>query len=920
MHTRTKISVAALIALSGFASLAQAQDADQAQQLERVTVTGSAIKGISAESSVPVTVFKMQDLKAEGVTTVEQILATLSANQSSLGTSQAVGASTGGASFADLRGIGANKTLVLLNGRRIANNAFDGSAPDLNMIPVAALDRVEILRDGASSLYGTDAIGGVINFITRKDYVGATMTVGADSPQHAGGKAANANAGFGFGDLDRDHYNIFGFVDFQQQKSISGTQRSYNSIIPSGLSSNTFPASYFQVDPGIEISPGVGAPFYNPAAPACTSGVDLIPAGTRCRIATSPFVDYTPESKRISGFLKEQIKLSDNHTLGLEYFVTQSHVKTTIAPVPYGYLVQNPYLPDGVTPNPYYPGNSGAGFNPGFALDPNFHGDAANGDLVGTKLTSTGNVVQPGYLFLDWRDIPNGPRKDDNVNTQQRVVLSLDGTLMGWDYSAAASLNKNHVVENLIGGYTNGDIIQNGVLDGVINPFGTQSAAGTALLDSAFGPGTLLTGTGKTTTLDAHASRELGDWFHASRSTAIAIGVEHRIESFQTAANTAYAATVIASTGVDPGTYNAGNRNDSAIYAELLVPVLKSLDLTFAIRHDKYSDVGGTTNPKISFRFTPFKELLFRGAYSTGFRAPSLYELHAAQAYTNTATVSDPQLCPAGGSTGAGCSEQFMALTGGNPTLQPEKSKTANLGVVYQPVRDVNVGVDYWWLQMRNQISAPSDSAIFNPANLSTFGDLFHRNGGGLLSTSGLACPGANCGYVDERAQNLGGVLTDGLDITGSYQLRTSLGSYTFGLNSTYVHKYVYQDFQTGPWINNVNFYSNNGNIFRWQHTMNVLWKMDNYSVGLLGHYKTGYFDAIPNSSYLPRTVGAYTTFDLYGTWKPIKPLTLTLGVHNLFDRAPPYSQQTTVFQAGYDPRYADATGRAYYVRATYDF
>src|SRR5262249_45758508 len=163
--------------------------------------------------SVPVTVFKMKDMKAEGITTVEQILSTLTAAQSSLGTSQAVGASTGGASFADLRGIGANKTLVLLNGRRIANNAFDGSAPDLNMIPVAALERVEVLRDGASSLYGTDAIGGVINFITRQDYQGGAITLGADSPQHAGGKAKNANAGFGFGDLDKNGYNLFGFID-----------------------------------------------------------------------------------------------------------------------------------------------------------------------------------------------------------------------------------------------------------------------------------------------------------------------------------------------------------------------------------------------------------------------------------------------------------------------------------------------------------------------------------------------------------------------------------------------------------------------------------------------------------------------------------------------------------------------------------
>ena len=152
MHKRTLLSTAAIAALGMIASSAFAQ-AQGNTQLERIEITGSAIKRIDAETVVPVTVVRMTDLKAQGVTTVEQIMSTLSAVQMTQTTSQQVGAGTGGAAFADLRGIGSNKTLVLLNGRRIANNAIDGSAPDLNMIPFAALERVEVLRDGASSLY-----------------------------------------------------------------------------------------------------------------------------------------------------------------------------------------------------------------------------------------------------------------------------------------------------------------------------------------------------------------------------------------------------------------------------------------------------------------------------------------------------------------------------------------------------------------------------------------------------------------------------------------------------------------------------------------------------------------------------------------------------------------------------------------------
>lgn len=169
MMMETVLSRSLRVMFAGSAALMLAQPAfAQDAPIQRVEITGSAIKRIDAETAVPVTVVKMADLKKEGITTVEQVLANLSVSQSSQGTSQVVGSGTGGASFADLRGIGANKTLILLNGRRLANNALDSSAPDLNMIPFAALERVEVLRDGASSLYGSDAVGGVINFITKK--------------------------------------------------------------------------------------------------------------------------------------------------------------------------------------------------------------------------------------------------------------------------------------------------------------------------------------------------------------------------------------------------------------------------------------------------------------------------------------------------------------------------------------------------------------------------------------------------------------------------------------------------------------------------------------------------------------------------------------------------------------------------------
>jgi iron complex outermembrane receptor protein len=877
-------TLAAGFGLSGTA-LAQTQEAQQAP-IARVEITGSAIKRIDAETAVPVTVLKVDDLKKEGITTIEQVMANLSVSQAQQGTSQSVGSSTGGASFADLRGIGQNKTLVLLNGRRLANNAYDSSAPDLNMIPFAALERVEVLRDGASSLYGSDAVGGVINFITKKNFQGGVVTGGIDTPAHGGGKSYSGNVALGFGDLDSDGWNISAVIDHQEQYSLGGTERSYNTRYPGGLSSSTFPANYYQ-----------GGDSVNPAGPGCTTGVHLIPdGGTGCLMTTSSFVDYIPRNIRDSGLIRGTLKLGQ-HELGVEYLTSQSVVATTIAPVPYGGLYMNRLRPDG-TANPYYPAG----------LDPTY-----------TESFMPDGVL-PGFAHVKWRDMPNGVRQDKNTNRQQRLIVSLAGNVAGWDYDGAVSWNENRVQEQLFG-YSNGNIITQGVLNGVINPFGDQTAAGTALLNSAALSGVIQTARGQTTGLDLHASRELGDWLNAGRSAAVAIGGQASYDKFTSAANTEFAEKVIASTGIDPNTFNSGSRHVYAAYAELNVPVIKSLDVTGSVRYDKYSDFGNTTNPKVSFRWQPTQSVLVRGSYSTGFRAPSLYDIHSAQTFTNTAgTYDDPVNCPGGTplpghARAANCSQQFQVLGGGNNALQPEKSKNATLGVVFEPLKNLSVGVDIWALKLDNQISTLSQDDVFGDAV--KYASVYHRNPNNELSVDGSQCPNpATCGYVDLRNQNLGGIITNGVDLSANYRLRTSgYGTFTFASNSTWIHKYVYQNAPGDEWHQNVGVYSGNNPVFRWQSTNNLMWSRNALSAGLTAHYKSGYVDQDPTNH-----VASYTTFDTYVAWQQPKGLGVTLGVRNLFDRDPPLSFQDATFQAGYDPRYTDPLGRTFYARVSYTF
>jgi len=929
MFQRTKICTGLLMAF-GSSLLAIAPGAfAQDSTVQRVEITGSSIKRVDAETSVPVTVIKADDLKKAGVTSVEQVLQQVSSVQVQQTSSQAVGAGTGGGSYADMRGLGYNKTLVLLNGRRLANSAFTASAPDINTIPFAAIERVEVLRDGASALYGTDAIAGVINFITRKDYRGGTITLGLDSPQHPGGAQHEAQAGFGFGDLDKDGLNVFGFVGYQKQAQIGAGQRH---LAPHrSTSGTTFPAlAYVAGTAG-------GSTGYTPFAGAagCTDPTLVPLTAIKCGEDTNTFVNYVPASERLSGLANASFKLGQNHTFSLEAFVAQSKVNAKIAPVPYVSIFMDPS-------SPYYPGKGVTPLPAGVTLGAD-QVDAYPGSFWSHPTDANGNPLtgNEGRIGLRFRDVINGFREDDNTTTQGRFSAALEGTVGDWDYNVAATLNTTHTQDFLAHGYSDENVLAPvdtdptsatfgyNILSPAINPFGAQSAAGAAVLAAANKKGVLQYGDGTVKDLDGHASRDVGDWFHAGRSAAIAIGGEYREETFLNRANSDFAAQVIASTGVDPNTYNAGSRKVYAGYAELNVPIVKSLDVTVALRHDHYSDFGSTTNPKVSFRFEPSKAVLLRGSFSTGFRAPSLYELNAAQTYTNSNSgVSDPVNCPNGVplngyDASLVCSSpdpkgnqiQFVDRTGGNPTLKAEKSKNATLGVVLEPINNLTAEFDFYHIQITKEVGVLPDSLLYTPGGYAQFPGNFHYVNG-LLSQNPQQCP--NCGFVDALNQNIGAVRTDGLDIALGYKANAgALGRFNFGLQSTWVHKYEFQLVPGGQYYQNVGIFSQQGGspVFRWQHNATIDWNLDPFSVGLAVHHKSGYVDFDPS-----RKVSAYTTEDLYATYAMPKGFSFTVGVKNLADRMPPYTAFTGLFQQGYDPRYYDPTGRTYYGRMTYSF
>jgi len=263
-----------------------------------------------------------------------------------------------------------------------------------------------------------------------------------------------------------------------------------------------------------------------------------------------------------------------------------------------------------------------------------------------------------------------------------------------------------------------------------------------------------------------------------------------------------------------------------------------------------------------------------------------------------------------------------MTLNGGNKALLPEKAKSATLGLVIEPVTDVTLGLDFWAVKLKNQISVLPEELIFGDTVKNA--GLFHRGADGSLSIDGSQCPGVNCGYISDTTDNLGGVFTNGVDLSATYRLRAGdVGTFNFVFGGTYVNKYEYQQEREGVWIRNVGLYSGTGPIFRWQHTLNASWSRGPWGLGIVNHYKSGYEDQNdPNqvdAEFFDK-VGSYSTWDLWGSWQPTKAIALTVGVRNVLDKEPPFSNQGAKFQVGFDPRFTDPTGRAYYVRASYTF
>jgi len=897
---RTLVAGAAV----GFAGSVLAQST---QKVEKIEVTGSNIKRVDGESALPIAIYKREDIEKTGATSTADLLDKLQLNSGAVvNISNGVGDGlTPGFAGASLRGLGPNNTLVLLNGRRMANYAFQGAAVDVNSIPISAVERVEVLKDGASAVYGTDAIGGVINFILRKDYQGIEGSYYRTKPDRDGGENEKYTLTAGYGDLNKDRFNILISLDSEKSEGVAAKQRDF---AKTGLrpdldqvktSGNAYPAN-------IRTGNGRGNPTAATGClPAKGSYFIIAESNRNCRYDYTSALDIYPPIERDSAVARGTFQLNADNQLYGEY--TYSKNKAT-------------YLSSETPINDF----SAAGDKPVIFPASSKWYPAPFRRPDGTLATPTGD------LAVAWRGKDAGPRTDEAVSEQSRFVAGLKGAFGTWDYDTAFNHAESKVGDSYTNGYLSEVRTRAAILSGAVNVFtlNGQDAAGQAALNAAKILGEVRSSKGTVDSFDFKTSTDLMKM--SSGALSMALGGEARKEKFDDRpAAVLSSGDVLGGGGNYPGA--TADRKVTALFAEFVAPISKEVEATFALRTDHYSDFGSSTNPKIGIRWTPDKTWLFRGSYNTGFRAPSLPDLYVARYNSNTAdSHSDPERCflpPNNFVQDTECDAQTINQVGGNRNLQPEKSRQAALGFVFEPQAGLSIGVDYFWIERKNSIGALGDNTLYDNYNKykATKFVRFGRAANGACSNDfpGASTP-ANvpCAIstVVQIIENLGIYRNQGFDVSASSSHKTSFGNFKFGIEGTYVSKYEYQNEANGAFFNNAgNFTSDNGAISRWRHVLTANWTSGPWAATIFQNFVLGYRDDITGAT-APRQVGNVETYDMQGIWNGYKGLTVVLGVKNLMDRDPPASRQGQSFQVGYDPRYGDALGRVLYGKIAYAF
>lgn len=845
MYRTTKVCQGLMLAFGGLMALGTASA--QQQTLQRVEITGSAIKRVQAEGPAPVEVYSRRDIERTGATTITELVKNIaSLDIDDQGDLTGNSPSGSGTTNLQIRGLSERNLLILLNGRRLPVNALHdgsgaGAAVDVNNISISAIERIEVLKDGGSAIYGADAVAGVINFITRKNFTGLEARVGYGQSSRNDAKETPMGAVVGFGDYDTQGFNILGAIDYLKRDELPRTARD----ITSSANWRRF----------YNVGAADGRSSFHPAGniigPTGAVIGQLAPCppedlrGTTCAFDFSKSILTSINgADRWSGMLIGSLKLGNMRAF-TEIVHSESEDTFLAQPAP------------------------------------------------GAYIDSQGRTIRARFM-------QPGPRTTERTSKLTQVTAGLEGSVgtFDWDVAVGQGTSKvNNSDSNYLKSDAFIDAINNGLIDPTRNDNPTDVVDSLRLYPKRSGKSVLRF-------LNAKVSGQIMEL--PGGPLAFAVGVQSQKETLSDRPDAEQQAGnvfgSIAQAAVD------ASRTSKAIFGELSIPILKSVESQIAVRHDKYPG-NSKTSPKFALKYQPTSSFMVRGSYAESFLAPSLKQLFGGQEQGAESVSADDAgnphpVCLAFPTLAGACDNfPYYEVSGSNPNLKPELGKTYNVGIVFEPAPQLGVSVDFWQINKKDEISTLSvESAV--------------ANGNIGVSSQGEA-------LVFVTNQNVAAAKVAGVDV----DLRVRVGDTPFGKMTvrnatTYYTKNQRQFEPGGP------FYEYNGTFLnpRWRNTFNVNFEKGAWSttavIRTTTHMKDTDQPAGEAENLSARRIDSHEELDISTQYTGLKNLTLTGGVKNLLDRAPPFSIEGTQNQYGslgfpwiYSPR-----GRFFYVTANYKF
>jgi len=930
MYNNSKIAKAVRLAMfvgaSASAAIAAPAFAEEAAaDVERIEVTGSRIKRVNMEGANPVQVITRDDLVASGINNIGDILQEIP-SVAGAATNTAINNGGSGAIRVSLRGLGSQRTLVLLNGRRIvASGTGADSSVDLSTIPTAIVKRIEVLKDGASAIYGSDAVAGVVNVITRDDFEGFEFNTSYDiGTEESDGEVKTFDVTIGFsGDKGHAVVNAYYVEQGAQWSGDRDWSKFELDLDPETgeLSKGGSSAPPWGRYNGIDGANGCSSFTHGAGSgPGQSDPSDFTnPTGYECWDWDKDTYNYAPANyhltpqERYGIFASGSYEINDNIRFFTELNFNRRTSDTKLAPLP-------------LAPLAFF------GFSAPYAADNYYNQQFGPKDV-------NGNSVE----IADWRRrmVETGGRDTSFRVETTRFALGLDGEFdNGWGYEVSYIFGRNDSSSVLGGGVnfekvaeavgpsfmdidgnivcgTPGNVIAGCVPLNVFGIPGTDSAVSQEMMDYI--------------TFEAHdvgyneqqviSASIFGEAFELpSGVVGVAIGVEHREEK---GADLPDALIALGITSGSSRVKTVGEYSVDEAYIEANVPVLSDmpfadiLELDLAVRYSDYDTFGDTTNHKIGMKWAPFDGLLVRATSSTAFRAPGTNDLFQGNS-DNSPEVSDPcatnptQFCiadgvPAGGFEPIG--DQLSSTRGGSTELTPEEADIFTFGLVYSPdfVDGLSFTIDYWDIELTNAISRLGEQLILdNCAATGQYCDKITRYGPDAGALYG------NSSDIDDRTTNVGGIDSSGIDFNVQYTTEIEWGTLSVNFDTTYYDTYDITQ-ADGSVVENAGWYyenSGDGNFPEWKGTLNLGLRADDWSAGYAVRYIGDVKEPFDVASGY-RKLGEQVLHDVRFTYY-MDNITASFGIDNLFDEEPPYA--ATGFNDNTDPRTYNTTGRHAYV------